>query len=329
MTVTLKPFRIGDIEVRLPVVLAALAGYSDLPYRLLCRRMGAPFATTEMMLDRYVLLAGKYRKIMAATTDEDHPVVGQIIGNEPDVMASAAVELCRMGFDAVDLNFACPVNKALRRRRGGFLMSQPRLALDITRAVLSAVDRPVVLKLRRNFRRADDDTDFWQIAEGALDAGAAALTVHARSVEQKYAGPADWQFLADVKRRFGDRTILGSGDVHDARSALEMLERTGVDAATAARGALGNPWLFRQVIELAAGQEPRAPTLAEQREVMRAHFDAAVEFYGPLKGPKVMRGFGIRYARLHPTPKKIRVAFVEVKRPDDWQRVLEEFYSPQ
>lgn len=321
----LKPFQIGDITVGFPVVLAALAGYSDLAFRLLCRRHGVIYCTTEMMLDKLMLTDGKLRRRLVQLDQADHPLAGQLIGGTAEMMAAAAVALCQMGFDAIDLNFACPVRKALARRRGGYLMSRPETAVEITRAVLAAADRPVTLKLRQRFRNADDDSAFWRIAEAAFDAGAAGICVHARSVEMKYTGRADWQFTAEVKRRFADKTIIGSGDVLRPADALAMLEQTGVDAVAAARGVLGNPWFFRQAADLAAGREPYRPSLAEQREHLAWHFEHARSVHGQRAG-KVMRKFGIKYARMHPTPAAVRAAFVAVSRPDHWHAVLEQHY---
>jgi tRNA-dihydrouridine synthase B len=226
------------------------------------------------------------------------------------------------------LNFACPVRKALSRRRGGFLMSRPKQALEIVRAVVGAVDRCVTLKMRRSFKEKDKTHDaFWEIAEGAFDAGVAAICVHGRSVEAKYTGPADWEFIAQVKRRFHDRTIVASGDVLEPPDALRMLAATGADAVAVARGVLGNPWFFRQVQDVAAGQPPYSPSIEEQKALLQRHFTHACTLYGPVRGPKIMRKFGIKYARLHPRPKEVRAAFLKVMRPEHWKTVLERFYS--
>jgi nifR3 family TIM-barrel protein len=322
----LSPFSIGSVKIAMPVILAPMAGYTDMPYRLLCRRRGAPYCVTEMMLDRMILLRNRLQQKMMLTCEEDRPCGAQIVGNEPPVVAEAAQELCRRGFDVIDLNFACPVHKALSRRRGGYMLNQPQKVLEIIRAVAKVVDRPLTVKLRRRFKAGDTDAPFWHIAEGAFDAGAAAVCVHARSVEAKYSGAADWEFLAEVKRHFHNRTIIGSGDVLLPARALEMLEKTHVDAVAVARGALGNPWFFRQVQDLAAGREPYHPDLTEQRELLLAHFAHAEEIYGEDRAPKIMRGFGVRYARLHPTPKDIRMAFVRIKKSADWKAVVDGYY---
>jgi len=328
MSELLKTFRIGDVEIDFPVLLAPLAGYSDLPFRQVCRELGAPFCATEMMLDRCLLVKPRKPQYISRSDDEDHPIAGQIVGNEPPTMAAAAELLDRRGFDVIDLNFACPVRKALRRKRGGHLMSDPSLAIEITRAVIAAAGgRPVTLKLRRSFDEDDPQHEgFWRIAEGAFDAGAAAICVHGRSVEARYSGPADWEFLASVKRRFADKTIIGSGDVKNAAAAMDMIAQTGVDAVSVARGGLGNPWIFRQWCELAADWEMHVPTPSEQKEVILDHFRRTVDFYGEVRGTKNMRKFGIKYASLHATPKKLRMAFVAVKNAAEWLAVLDKFY---
>jgi tRNA-dihydrouridine synthase B len=179
------PLRIGAIPIDFPVGLGALAGYSDLPYRLICRSLGVPYCVTEAMLDRQVLLEGRLRKRLIRLDPADHPVAGQIMGAEPDVMAEAARSLDGMGFDIIDLNFACPVRKVVSHKRGGALMNDSDRALAIVRAVVEAVPgRPVTVKLRRSFRDADNTHEaFWTIARGAFEAGVAAIAVHARSVE--------------------------------------------------------------------------------------------------------------------------------------------------
>lgn len=329
MPFDLKPLRIGPLEIEFPVVLAALASYSDLPYRLICRSLGAPYCATEAMLDRQMLLDGKLRDRLVRIDAADHPIAGQLMGNDPAVMAQAAAVLGGMGFDVIDLNFACPVKKVVAKKRGGYLLGQPDLALEIVRAVIEAVpDRPVTLKLRRTFRETDEtNAAFRRIARGAFEAGAAAVAVHARSVDQKYRGQADWDFIARVKREFPDRTIIGSGDIHTALDALRMIEQTGVDGVLAARGAIGNPWLFRQARDLAAGREPFEPDLKEQREVISRHLRLAESLYGPRRSLLTLRNFGIHYARLHPHPAKVRTAFIRVKTDEDWRAVMETWYG--
>jgi nifR3 family TIM-barrel protein len=329
MSKMLRPMKIGGIAIDFPVVLGALAGYSDMPYRLICRLCSAPYCATEAMLDHQILEESKLRRRLVELDDADHPVAGQILGSDPAIMARAAIVLREKGFDVIDLNFACPVRPVVAKKRGGYMMDQPDQALEIVRAVLKAVpDRPVTLKLRRAFREIDTTYEaFWEIARGAFEAGAAAICVHARSVDQKYRGKADWDFLSRVKREFPDKTILGSGDIHTAADALSMIEQTGVDGVIAARGAIGNPWLFRQARDLAAGREPFQPSLDDQRRLITRHFQIACQIYGPKRGPKIIRNFGIRYARMHPQPGQVRMACVRIKTLQEWQEFMEKYYG--
>ena len=328
MTVNLPALRIGPISLDVPVILAPLAGYTDLAYRTICRRLGAGYCATEMMLDRQLLLPGKLRRRLVHTDAADHPVAGQIAGNDPEVMAAAAVELAREGFDVVDVNFACPVRKVLSRRRGGYFLKSSAGAIAVLRAVLAAAETPVTVKLRIGFDAPDPPGGaFWQIAEGAFDAGAAAVCVHARTVQQRYTGRANWEFLARVKAHFPERVILGSGDVAGPAEAVAMIRQTGVDGAAFARAAIGNPWIFRDLRDHLAGRAPRRPDLPEQRGLIEEHFGLALGLYGPRRTPRIMRKFGIKYARLHPTPAKVRAAFVAVKTADHWRAVLDRFYA--
>jgi tRNA-dihydrouridine synthase len=186
---------------------------------------------------------------------------------------------------------------------------------------------PVSVKLRRGY----DDTElsrerFWRILDGCHAAGADAVTLHPRTVLQRYAGPSDWEFLAEAKRHVGTRVLLGSGDLFTAADCLRMIRRTRVDGVTAARGAIGNPWLFAECRALAAGKPWTPPTLAEQRAVIEEHYRLADETYGPRRAGPIMRKFGIKYARLHPKARQVRDAFVAVRQPEDWRAVLERWY---
>ncbi len=251
------------------------------------------------------------------------------MGSDPDLMAQAALILRNLGFDVIDLNFACPVKKVVSRKRGGHMMADPEGTLEVIRAVRDAVpDRPLMIKLRKSFAADDAGCEaFWAIARGAFEAGVDAICVHARAVEQMYRGEADWGFIRAVKAAFPSRTVIGSGDVRTPADALRMLAETGVDGVAAARGAIGNPWFFRQARALAEGRLPEAPTLAEQRAVMERHYALAVDTYGDRKAAFVMRHFGISYGRMHPHAKRIRMAFVAVRTAEEWRAVLDEHYA--
>ncbi len=324
--------RIGAHQFDVPFVQAALSGYSDLPMRRLARRFGAPFALNEVMLDRLVLQPGKKRKEMLQVLADDHPVGGQLMGADPKEFGPAAFELARAGYDVIDINFGCPVRKVLGRCRGGSLLSQPDTALGIVRSVHDAVgsDRPVTVKMRRGMDDgAKAERNFFQILEGAFEIGVTAVTVHGRTVKQRYVGPSEWSFLARVKRRVGDRVILGSGDLFSAEDCVRMIDETGVDGVTIARGCIGNPWIFRDVRALLTGNPlPPPPSISEQREAIESHWDDCVAVYGEAMAGKVMRKFGIKYAEMHPLNLRVRDAFIAVKTPRDFIATLDRWYDP-
>ncbi len=326
---------IGPHRLRTPFVQAALSGYSDWPMRMIARQFGASYALCEVMLDQFVLaLKGRDRtKHHLKVTEEDHPVAGQLMGSSPEDFGPAALRLVEAGFDVIDINFGCPVKKVLGRCRGGYHLSQPAVALEIVSRVREAVPEPipVTLKMRRGIDNSSESRDrFFEILDGAFARGVAAITVHGRTVEQKYIGPSSWGFLRDVKRHVGSRTILGSGDLFSAQACVDMLRETGVDGVTVARGAIGNPWIFQQAEALWNGDERSAPpTVFEQRDVLERHFALALETYGPERCTTPMRKFGVKYAKLHPRLPEVRAAFCVVKTPADWGRVLTTWYSEE
>ncbi|RMF73303.1 MAG: tRNA-dihydrouridine synthase family protein [Planctomycetota bacterium] len=325
--------RIGSFQFEFPVVQAALSGYSDGPMRRIARRFGAPYAVHEVVLDKLVVAPGKLQRKILRLHSDDHPVGGQLMGAEPSQFAAAAGMMADAGFDVIDINFGCPVKKVLGRCRGGFLLSEPRRAMEIIRAVRDNVpsEKPVTLKMRRGMDdSSESERDFFRIFDYALEAGLAAVTVHGRTVRQRYVGPSRWDFLARVKRHAGDGVVLGSGDLFTAGDIVRMLEQTGVDGVTVARGCIGNPWIFREARALLAGEDlPPPPTVAEQGRVIRRHFELAVEEHGEKQAGRLMRKFGIKYSELHPHARHVRDAFVRTRTAGDWMAVLDEWYDPR
>jgi tRNA-dihydrouridine synthase B len=327
-----NPLKIGPIEIGFPAVQAALSGYSDWPMRVIARRLGAPYTLCEVLLDRFVLdqKLNRANRRQLKVTQEEHPVGGQLMGADPEQFAPAAVKLVEAGFDVVDINFGCPVKKVLGRCRGGFLLSQPRTALEIIARVREALPPhiPVTVKMRRGLDDTPHSRDnFDEIFAGAFERGVAAVTVHGRTVVQRYIGPSNWDILADIKRQAGDRVVLGSGDLFSAAACVEMIARTGVSGVSIARGAIGNPWIFQQVRDAVAGRPVRWPSLFEQRDVLAEHFSLARETYGDQRSCALMRKFGIKYAQLHPQPLDVSRAFVAVKSPPEWHAVLTRWYA--
>ena len=332
MNLHLPQLRLGPLAMDFPVVQAPLSGYSDWPMRVIARRLGAAYTVCEVMLDQFILNVSKGRKRgrFLRVSDEEHPCGAQLMGAVPEQFAPAALKLVAAGFDVIDLNFACPVKKVLGRCRGGYLLSDPDTALAIVARVRDALPPqvPLTVKMRRGMDESAESRDrFFTILDGAFRLGAAAVTVHGRTVRQRYEGVSSREFLANVKQYAGARTVLGSGDLFTAEDCLDMFRQTGVDGVSVARGAIGNPWIFEQVRAVAAGRVPPPPSLHRQRNVIAEHYRLSEQVYGPSHCCRVMRKFGIKYARLHPQSRQVRDAFIAVSQPDQWRAVLDKWYA--
>jgi nifR3 family TIM-barrel protein len=333
MNEQLPELRLGPLRLDFPVVQAALSGYSDMPMRLIARRHGAPYTLCEVMLDKFIIQLKPRRRNrhFLHVADGEHPTGGQLMGAEPELFGPAALRLVEHGFDVIDINFGCPVKKVLGRCRGGFHLSQPSVALEIIRRVRDVVPShiPVTVKMRRGIDDSVESRErFFEIFDAAYELGVAAITVHGRTVLQRYDGPSRWEFLRELKQHAGARVVLGSGDLFSAQACLDMLRYTGVDGVTVARGAIGNPWIFRQVRALAAGMRlPEPPTLHEQSEVIAEHYRLAEELYGAEHCLPDMRKFAIKYSQLHPSHLQVRADFCGAKQPGAWREVLQKWYG--
>lgn len=322
---------IGNVTIDRPWVQAALSGYSDLAMRRVARRYGAPYALNEVVIDEKVLQRGKGRERILFVPDDDHPVGGQLMGSAPENFALAAKDLVDAGYDVIDINFGCPVGKVLGRCRGGYLLGQPRIAIDIVERVVESVAgrRPVTVKLRRGVDDSpESEAKFFEILDAIFAAGVAAVTVHGRTVAQKYEGPSSTDFLRRVKAHAGARTVLASGDLFTAEDVLRVLAATGCDGATIARGAIGNPFVFENCDRVASGAEAKVPSLGEQATAIRLHLAEALRLCKDAsRAVGATRRHAVQYARLHPDAIACRDAWCTVRCQAEFERVCRDFYD--
>jgi nifR3 family TIM-barrel protein len=322
-------FRLGNVEIASPFTLAALSGYSDLGMRVTCRSLGASLTRNEVVLDQFVLDCRKGARSGRHLHLDDHPVAAQLLGNDAKIMGQAAAKMESFGYDILDINFGCPVKKVLGRCRGGFLLGEPENAIDMMKQVRDSVRGPVTVKMRLG---TDDSTEsedrFWRILEAAVSLGIAGVAIHGRTVVQRYEGHANWTRLAEVKRRFPGLIVMGSGDLFTAADCIRMLEETDIDGVTIARGAINNPWIFRECLALWRGEPlPAPPTVQEQAHLLDQQYDLAIQQYGAERASRQLRKFGIKRAWLHPEGERLRQRFVSLSTPEDYERLRNEFYS--
>ncbi len=329
--------RLGSLALDAPFFQAGLAGYSDAPMRLLARRHGAPYAVTEALLDQTLIRGG--RGLAAAELDaDDHPIAGQLMGSHPAEIAAGARLLVSLGYDVIDVNLACPVRKIRKLARGGHLLAEPDEALAVLAAVREAVGdaRPCTLKLRRGSdASARAEGDFRRVLEGAIALGYAGAVVHGRTVEQKYAGRARWDVLAQLVRDYAPRpdgafVLGGSGDVWTAADAVRMLRETGVGLVSIARGAIGNPWIFAQARALLVGDAAaaaRPPRVGEQRAALEEHARLALRHLDEPRACMQLRKAGIKAARHHPEAAAVARDFIGMRLLADFHAVLARHYA--
>ena len=270
----LPPLVIRDLRLDAPAVFAPMAGYTDLPCRLLARRFGAGLVYTEMVNVDGIVRGAPDTLFLLTSDPAERPLAAHLYGHDPAVFAEAAAYVERLGrFDLIDINAGCPVPKVLRRGAGAGLLKNPEKLFAIVRAVRAAVKLPVTVKTRIGV--SPNLRNISEVARGIEDAGADALALHARFTSERHSGPADWETIARIKqeRRL---TILGNGGVLGPEQAVECLRRYGVDGVMIGRGAVGQPWLFDQIRRVLAGEPYAAPTLAERRALIVEHLERNV-----------------------------------------------------
>ena len=289
--------KIGAYELAAPLALAPMAGVTDLPFRKLCRRMGAGIAASEMVTSDVRLWNTSKSRLRMDHRDEPEPRVVQIAGYDAGMMADAARMNVELGAQVIDINFGCPAKKVCNRAAGSALMRDEPLVGQILAAVVEAAGVPVTLKMRTGWDR--ENRNAVAIARIAEEAGVAALAVHGRTRADFFAGEAEYETVAAVKHAVRIPVFV-NGDVDSSAKALKALEQSGADGVMIGRAAQGRPWIFRELSAGLAGRVAMPPSLEEVRAIMLSHLAALYSFYGEAKGVRVARKHLGWYCRLHP-----------------------------
>ena len=287
MNQLLKPLAIGGVTLENNLILAPMAGVTDLPFRLLCSEQGAGMTGMEMVSAKAIMYGNKNTEGLLAIHPQEGPVSLQLFGSDPKIVSEMAKRIEERPFDVLDINMGCPVPKIVNNGEGSALMREPKLAGEIIAAVAKAIEKPVTVKIRKGFDEAH--VNAMEMAKIAEDAGAAAVAVHGRTREQYYSGQADWEIIAKVKEAVAI-PVIGNGDVTDGESARRMLSETGCDGVMIGRAARGNPWLFKQIAAyLKDGQTVPAPSMEEKKKEILRHAALQMETKGEYTGVREMR----------------------------------------
>lgn len=316
--------QIGTLTLDNRLMMAPMAGITNLPFRRIAKRLGAGLVATEMISAEG--LARRQEKTLQylRSDPEERPLSVQIFGSDPRIMAEASRVVVDAGADLVDINMGCPARKVLKTGSGGALLRSPDRVRAIVSAVRAVCPVPLTVKMRAGWE--SDQPVASAVAGMVEDCGADAITLHPRFVAQRFTGRADWRIIAQVKSQVRI-PVIGNGDVWSPSEALDMRRQTGCDGVMIGRAAVGNPWIFRDIQDLEAGASPQAPQWGERRKVISDHFDLLMGLAGEERAARMMRGLLVGYTRGLPHSSRFRAAFTGIRDQKGLVAALEDYAS--
>ena len=288
-------YRIGNVRLESPFLLAPMAGITDAVMRTLCEEQGASLTYTEMVSAKGLYYGDRKTPQLTYIPEGAGPAAIQIFGSEPDVIEYAAAKLDSLPNVILDINMGCPVPKVVKNGDGSALMQNPDLVHDVVAAAVKGSSKPVTVKIRKGF--TDDRINAPEVARAAEAGGASAVAVHGRTRPQYYSGTADWEIIREVKKAVGI-TVIGNGDIFTGEDGIRMLDESGCDLVMVGRGAMGNPWIFRDLRRALEGLEPEpAPSGKEKTAMMIRHLEMLVQLKGETTGVREFRKFVVHYTK--------------------------------
>jgi nifR3 family TIM-barrel protein len=319
----IKPLQIGSVTLPNNLILAPMAGVTDLPFRLLCKEQGAGLLCMEMVSAKAILYRNRNTEALLSIDPRENPVSLQLFGSDPDIISEIAHQIEERPFDILDINMGCPVPKIVNNGEGSALMKNPDLAGEIIEKTAKAINKPVTVKIRKGFD--DNHINAVEMAKIAEEAGAAAVAVHGRTREQYYSGKADWDIIRKVKEAVSI-PVIGNGDLLTADDVIAMQEQTGCDGFMIARGAQGNPWIFKQILNyFETGERLLKPPFEEVRQMILRHARMMLEYKGEYIGIREIRKHAAWYTAGYPNSSQLRAAINAVESYEDLQKTLTEW----
>lgn len=320
----IRTLQIGNVTLENNLILAPMAGVSDLPFRLLCREQGAGLVCMEMVSAKAILYKNRNTEELLTIDPKEHPVSLQLFGSDPDIISEIAKQIEERPFDILDLNMGCPVPKVVNNGDGSALMKNPRLAGEIIEKTARAIKKPLTVKIRKGFD--DAHVNAVELAHIAQESGAAAVAVHGRTREQYYAGHADWDIIRQVKEAVSI-PVIGNGDIRTPEDVAAMAEQTGCDGYMIARGAEGNPWIFRQILHyFETGEHLARPDFSEVTEMLLRHAKMQIDCKGDYTGIREIRKHAAWYTAGYPHGARLRVAINQVENYEQLETLLMEYF---
>lgn len=320
----IQTLKIGDVSLKNNLILAPMAGVTDLPFRLLCKEQGAGLLCMEMVSAKAIYFNNRNTEELLTIDDREPPVSLQLFGSDPDIISEMAKKIENRSFSILDINMGCPVPKVAGNGEGSALMKNPKLVEEIVSKTAKAIKKPVTVKIRKGFD--DEHINAVEIARIAESAGAAAVAVHGRTREQYYSGKADWDIIRQVKEAV-KIPVIGNGDLLTAEDVIAMEEQTGCDGFMIARGAQGNPWIFRQILHyFETGEHLQKPPASEVAQMILRHARMMLEFKGEYIGIREIRKHAAWYTAGYPHGARLRVAINQVENYEQLETLLMEYF---
>lgn len=321
----MSTLRIGNVTLKNNVILAPMAGVTDLPFRILCREQGAGMVCMEMVSAKAIYYGNKNTEQLLEIHPEEMPASLQLFGSDADIISEMAKRIEERPFAVLDLNMGCPVPKVVNNGEGCALMKDPGLVERILTKLVKAVEKPVTVKIRKGFD--EEHVNAVEIARIAESCGVAAVAVHGRTRAQYYSGRADWDIIAAVKDAV-KIPVIGNGDVTDTESAQAMLRNTGCDGVMIGRAAQGNPWIFREVTQyLEMGTVPPRPGPEEVKELVRRHAALQLQYKGEYTAVREMRKHLAWYTAGYPHSARFRQTINTMETMEELLAGLEEIFT--